>query len=152
MSEPIVKLPKDLPAALSIVGEGITILLSNSESSGYELFIQEGSEGSGPPPHSHAWDESFYVIAGNIEFGYGEGKMTASPGTLVHIPSGTVHWFHFCAGGGKMFSVTGQNSNAANFFADLANAIPTGEPDIERIKIVGERDGVKFVFRQQEGL
>ena len=39
-----------------------------------------------------------------------------------------------------------------NLFADLANAIPTGEPDIERIKIVGERDGVKFVFRQQEGL
>ena len=152
MSEPIVKLPKDLPAALSIVGEGITILLSNSESSGYELFIQEGSEGSGPPPHSHAWDESFYVIAGNIEFGHGKGKMTALPGTLVHIPSGTVHWFRFCAGGGKMFSVTGQNSNAANFFADLANAIPTGEPDIERIKIVGERDGVKFVFRQQEGL
>jgi quercetin dioxygenase-like cupin family protein len=152
MSEPIVKLPKDLPAALSIVGEGITILLSSSESSGYELFIQEGSEGSGPPPHSHAWDESFYVIAGNIEFGYGKGKMTALPGTLVHIPSGIVHWFRFCAGGGKMFSVTGQNSNAANFFADLANAIPTGEPDIERIKIVGERDGVKFVFRQQEGL
>ena len=152
MSEPIVKLPKDLPAALSIVGEGITILLSNSESSGYELFIQEGSEGSGPPPHSHAWDESFYVIAGNIEFGYGKEKMTASPGTLAHIPSGTVHWFRFCAGGGKMLSVTGQNSNAANFFTDLANAIPTGEPDIERIKIVGERDGVKFVFRQQEGL
>lgn len=146
MHEPIVKFPKDLPAALSIVGEGITILSSKSESPGYELFIQEGPEGSGPPPHSHTWDESFYVIAGNIEFGYGEEKMTATAGTLVHLPAGTVHWFRFCPGGGKMLSVTGQNSNAANFFADLANTITTGEPDLERIKTVGERNGVKFAF------
>jgi quercetin dioxygenase-like cupin family protein len=68
MSRPIIKFPEQQPAPLNIVGEGITILTSKSESSGYEIFIQEGPEGSGPPPHSHDWDESFYVIKGSIEF------------------------------------------------------------------------------------
>ena len=38
---------------------------------GYEIFLQKGSEGSGPNPHSHPWDESFYVTKGEIDFGIG---------------------------------------------------------------------------------
>jgi hypothetical protein len=35
------------------------------------FLLQEGPEASGPPPHSHPWDESFYVVKGKIEFGIG---------------------------------------------------------------------------------
>lgn len=69
------------------------MLASKQATGGYEVFLQEGDEGTGPPPHEHAWDESFYVIEGEIEFGIGDDQMTARPGTLVHMPAGTVHWF-----------------------------------------------------------
>jgi len=76
--------PDHQPTPLNIVGEGIAMLTSKSESSGYEVFFQEGAEGSGPPPHSHDWEESFYVIKGIVEFGYDERKVTATVGTFVH--------------------------------------------------------------------
>ena len=53
--------PKDYPRPLNVVGEHITVLASEAATGGYEIFLQEGPEGTGPPPHSHPWDESFFV-------------------------------------------------------------------------------------------
>jgi len=55
----------------SVRCERITILASSRETGGYEIFLQKGLEGSGPHPHSHPWDESFYVTKGEIDFGIG---------------------------------------------------------------------------------
>jgi mannose-6-phosphate isomerase-like protein (cupin superfamily) len=35
------------------------------------------------------------VVSGNIVFGVGDKDMIAEPGTLVHVPAGTVHWFRY---------------------------------------------------------
>jgi len=142
--KPIVKFPSDYPAPLNVVGEGITVLSTKAETSGYELFIQDGAEGSGPPPHSHGWDETFYVLEGNIEFGHGEEKVTGTPGTLVHIPAGNTHWFRFLKGGGKMLSITGKNGNASKLYTEFAAAIPTGEIDMVKLGQVADRNGVTF--------
>lgn len=114
------------------------MLASKQATGGYEVFLQEGDEGTGPPPHEHAWDESFYVIEGEIEFGIGDDQMTARPGTLVHMPAGTVHWFRFGAGGGRMLSMTGEGSDAAAFFKACDSEIPDGSPDVEKLTAVVE--------------
>jgi quercetin dioxygenase-like cupin family protein len=142
--KPVIKFQHDMPEPLNIVGETITILSSNTETSDYELFLQQGPVGSGPGPHSHEWDETFYVLDGKIDFGYDDEKMVAGPGTLVHLPSGTRHWFRFAAGGGKMISITGRKSNASKFFSDLAREIPSGEADLEKLTLVADRNGVNF--------
>jgi hypothetical protein len=84
----VVVTPGDAPRPLTLVGEKITILASGAQTGSYEIFLHAGPENSGPPPHNHPWDESF-VIKGEIEFGMGESEMTASPGTLVHLPADT---------------------------------------------------------------
>jgi quercetin dioxygenase-like cupin family protein len=61
--------PKDWPRGLNVVGEQITVLVDGATTGSYEIFRQAGPEGSGPPAHSHPWDEAFYVIAGQIAFG-----------------------------------------------------------------------------------
>jgi len=40
--------------------------------------FKRGPEGSGPPPHSHPWDESFFVVKGEIDFGIDDESQTAS--------------------------------------------------------------------------
>ena len=47
-------------------------------------------------------DESFFVVKGEVAFGIGAESTTASAGTLVHLPSGTVHWFRFGKGGAAL--------------------------------------------------
>ena len=105
--------PATAPAPLNVVGEQITVLASGSQTGGYEIFRQAGPEGSGPPPHFHPWDESFYVVKGDIAFGVGDKDMIAEPGTLVHLPAGTMHWFRFGKGGGEMMARPGPIRSAS---------------------------------------
>ena len=47
-----------------VFGEKITILANHSETGSYEVYVHDAPEGVGPPPHSHPWDEAFYVVNG----------------------------------------------------------------------------------------
>ena len=136
--EPFVVASNHYPRPLQVVGEHITVLASGAETGGYEIFVQTGMEGSGPPPHSHPWDESFYILAGVVTFGIGADTCNASPGTLLHFPAGTTHWFHFGAGGGKMLSMT-SGAGAAKMFADIDREISPGSPDLRKLIEVGSR-------------
>lgn len=140
--KPFVVTPKDYDRPLNIVGEHLTILASGGRTGGYEVFLQQGPEGSGPPPHSHPWDESFYVVKGEIDFGIGDQSMTATPGTLVHLPAGTTHWFRFAKGGGEMISMTSREG-ASHMFTDFAREIDPVKPDLAQLAEVGGRHGLK---------
>ena len=139
---PFVVFPENRPPTLNVVGEQITVLASKEATHGYEVFLQEGPEGSGPVPHSHPWDESFYVVRGDIEFAIEEKPMTATPGTLVHLPAGTAHWFRFGKGGGQMVSMTGQGSAASSMFTDIDSV---GSQDVEMLRNACERNGLRIL-------
>src|SRR5215467_8416352 len=135
-AKPFVVVPKDYARPLNIVGEHVTVLASGERTGSYEVFLQRGPEGSGPPPHSHPWDESFFVLKGQIDFGIGAETATASPGTLVHLPAGTVHWFRFGRGGAEMISMTSR-LGASKMFTDLAREVTPVDPDLEKLAEVG---------------
>ena len=97
---------------------------------------------AGPPPHRHDWDESFYVLKGVIEFVCDGQASTCTPGTLVHVPRGTVHGFRYGAGGGQMLEITGQGALAAQMFAAVDKEIPAGPRDVARVLEVLGRNGV----------
>ena len=140
--KPFITAPESYAPALDIVGEHVTVLASGEATEGYEIFLQRGPEGSGPPPHSHPWDESFFVVKGRIEFGIGAESKTALPGTLVHLPAGTVHWFRFGKDGSEMISMTSR-LGASKMFTDLAREVAPVNPDAQKFAEVGARHGLK---------
>jgi quercetin dioxygenase-like cupin family protein len=130
MSNPLVVAADQAPGPLKIVGEEVTVLASGEQTGSYEIFRQAGPEGSGPPPHSHPWDEAFYVIEGQVHFGVGDRQdLTAHPGTLVHVPGGTTHWFRFGSSGGVMISITSR-AGAAAFFTQVDAEVSPADPDL----------------------
>ena len=137
MSGPII-IEKSASRKLTVVGDQITVLASGDQTGSYEVFHQAGREGSGPPPHNHPWDEAFYVISGEITVGVGDQVAVARPGTFVHVPAGTTHWFRFGAGGGEMVSLTSREG-AAKLFADLDREIAPGKPDLGKIVEIAAR-------------
>lgn len=139
MPEPLIVRPNDAPRPLNIVGEQLTILASGAQTGSYEIFLQVGPEGSGPPPHSHPWDEAFYVTKGEVDFALdGGAPTTATPGTLVHVPAGTTHWFRFKEGGGEMLSVTSREA-ASKMFTDIDREVDSENPDLVKLAEVGGR-------------
>jgi quercetin dioxygenase-like cupin family protein len=141
MPEPIVVDRNNSPRALNVVGEHITVLASGAQTGSYEIFHQAGPEGSGPPPHSHPWDEAFYVIQGEIAFGIGNRELIARPGTLVHLPAGTTHWFRFGAGGGEMVSMT-SCEGASRMFTDFDREMSPEKPDLGKLVELGRPYGM----------
>jgi quercetin dioxygenase-like cupin family protein len=125
-----------------VLGTKVTVLASNAVTQAYEITLQQGDEGTGPPPHSHNWDVSFYVLKGTIEYTVGGKTVMCKPGTLVHVPAGTVHGFRYGAGGGEMVEVTGQGGLATQMFTAIDKEIPPGPPDIPIVSEVLKRNGV----------
>jgi quercetin dioxygenase-like cupin family protein len=141
MPEPFVVTSTNSPRPLNVVGEKITILATGDQTGGYELFLQDGAPDTGPPPHSHPWDETFYVMKGEVQFSLGEETQLASPGTLVHLPAGTVHWFKCGPQGALMLSVT-SSKGASDVFTAIDREIPPGPLDVEKIYEVISANGV----------
>ena len=142
-SKPFFLKPADRKPALNVLGSQMTVLASGSDIEDQQIVVQVGDEGMGPPPHSHDWDESFYIVRGEVVF-TGEGETTLCPaGTLVHFPAGTVHAFRIGPGGAEMLEITGKRSNAVPMFTALDRELPPGPPDVAKaIQVLGE-NGVK---------
>lgn len=142
MPEPIVMFPDQRPAPLKVVGEEITVLAPGSATGSYEIFRQNGPDGSGPPPHSHPWDEAFYVTEGSVHFGIdGRPDLEATAGTLVHVPAGATHWFRFGANGGDMISVVSR-PGASAFFTQVDREVSPADPDLGALVGIASSHGL----------
>jgi mannose-6-phosphate isomerase-like protein (cupin superfamily) len=139
---PVVLGPSQYPPALSVVGMQITVLADNLATRSYGITLQQGDGGKGPRPHSHDWDEAFFVLEGSVRFRCGTEEQLCGVGTLVHVPRGTVHSFSFGAGGGRMLEVTGAGSLAAQMFTALDREVPPGPPDVAKLNDLLKRNGV----------
>jgi quercetin dioxygenase-like cupin family protein len=69
------------------------VLLRSEESDGriglIEVVIPPGAKG--PPLHTHEFDESFYVLEGELTFRLGDELITAGPGELAFALGGVRH-------------------------------------------------------------
>jgi quercetin dioxygenase-like cupin family protein len=139
MAEGFIRTVSDYPH-YRVVGETISVAASAADTGGLELFHQKGAAGQGPPPHAHPWDETFFVVKGEIEIGIGDKAALCGPGAVAHAPAGIFHWFRF-AGDGEMVSVTSR-VGAADFFADV-DRTTEGSPDLEKLLPVAFRHGLK---------
>lgn len=119
-TKPFIVGPDQRPPALNVMGARITVLAPEMAMSDMQLTYQSGDEGIGPPPHSHDWDETFFITKGEVLFTCGGNTSTCCAGSLVHVPGGTVHSFRFGPGGGEILEITGKGSNAIRMFTDMS--------------------------------
>ncbi len=139
-AEPFVVKSQD-HAPLRVVGESISVLADGKATGSYEVFLQSGPEGAGPPPHFHPWDEAYYVLEGQIDVLLGDRTTTLSAGEFVHIPRGTVHNFRMKTPRARFLSINSHHG-ASSFFADLDREI--GEKlDIPKMLEVAARHDVR---------
>jgi mannose-6-phosphate isomerase-like protein (cupin superfamily) len=137
--------PDQHEPALNVLGVQGTLLASHAATHSYGITLAQGDEGMGPPPHSHDWDESFYVLNGQLEF-VCEGQTHLCPAsTLVHIPRGTVHSFRYGSGGCQTLEMSGADALATQMFKAVSDEVPSGPLDIPKVVEVLKRNGVTVV-------
>jgi quercetin dioxygenase-like cupin family protein len=130
------------PSALNVVGEKVTVLASGERTGSYEVFLQSGAEGVGPPLHSHPWDEAYFVIEGVLRVTIRDKTHDLAAGDFAHIPAGSYHNYAGVGGLARFVSITSQ-PGAARFFAALDREVPTVPPDLPALLAVAERHRVQ---------
>lgn len=79
---------------IGLAGDTYTVLLSGKDTAGqYCLIDMHIPPGGGPPPHRHDFEESFIVLAGEIEATFRGEKSVARAGQTIHIPANAPHQF-----------------------------------------------------------
>ncbi|TPG75892.1 cupin domain-containing protein [Pseudomonas arsenicoxydans] len=130
------------PAPVNVVGETITILAGGDLSKPFEMHIQEGVQGGGPPLHFHPWDEAFYVVDGQVEVTVAGVSNRVSAGGYVHIPGGAIHAYKNISQTAKMIGVV-SDPRGGQFFAAMDRLrVPE---DLPRILEIAEAYDVTFL-------
>lgn len=80
---------------IGLVGDTYTILLGGKDTAGrFCLIDMHIPTGGGPGPHRHDFEETFVLLAGELEFVFRGEVKTARAGETVHIPANAPHVFH----------------------------------------------------------
>jgi mannose-6-phosphate isomerase-like protein (cupin superfamily) len=77
-------------------GGAAIIKLTAAESRGLLSVFESSrpqSDTGGPKPHSHDFDEVFYVLEGTYDFTLATRVVRATVGAMVYVPGGELHGF-----------------------------------------------------------
>jgi quercetin dioxygenase-like cupin family protein len=142
--EPFVVKPKD-HRPLHILGEAVSALANVERTGSFEVFFQEGPEGAGPPPHTHEWDEAYYVIEGALDVLTGDRAQTVGSGEFIFIPGGTPHGFRIKTSRTRFLSFNSRGGASA-FFRDIDRE--AGDTfDVAKMAHIADRHAVHVVAR-----
>lgn len=132
MKRPIIQSAHLAERPLNVGGFQITVLASMDQTGNYELFRIAGPANTGPGPHHHPWDESFFVLGGGVQFGVDGEEALATAGDLIHVPGGIPHAFKFAKDGGELFAIASRG-NASGMFRAFDKGINWADPDRSRL-------------------
>ena len=138
---------------LSIVGDTYRLVITGKQTEGaYAIIDMLIPPGGGPGPHSHAeFQESFFVLDGEIELKTEAATITASKGAFVNIPrGGMVHAFKNKSKAVAHVICTVVPAGLEAFFEEIGQPVAAGmflpppkmdETTMQRLKTLAEKYG-----------
>ena len=115
------------------------------------LFEHHGANGFATPLHRQPEaDETFTVLEGELRFFLPETEpFTATAGTTIYVPAGTVHAFEVCSETARWLDLTTAGHEA--FFraagepAPARTLPPDTTPDMPRVTAAAQQHGVEIL-------
>lgn len=116
--------------SISVAGNNYRILVTGKDTGGafatIDMLIPPGG---GPGPHAHAdFEESFYVVEGEVEFKSEFGTYVAAQGSFISIPKGgVVHGFKNKTQQTAHLLCTVVPAGLELFFEEVGQPVATGQ-------------------------
>jgi mannose-6-phosphate isomerase-like protein (cupin superfamily) len=136
--------PPNQGIAFSFLGSTITCKSDPQVQSSrlYEFF---GTASSGVPPlHTHAWDETFYFLSGEVDFLVADQIVQATPGVAITLPAGVAHSFRVKSAQAK-FLIWVSNSAAVEYLEELTQASQTPSLSMQEVMEIAQKHQVRLV-------
>lgn len=130
---------------LEVMGDAVRFILRSEDTGGSLALAQQRSmPGSGIPLHINTReDEVFQVLEGRVEFQVGEEKITAEPGTVIHVPKHLPHSFRIVGTDAALLQIMMLPGGLEKMIEEIVE-LPE-PPEGARIAGICERYGVSFL-------
>ena len=138
-------IPEVIPSvgsAFNVLGEAMT-LQARSVDGSWSLFHVTTPAAAGPPPHHHPWEETHYVLDGELEFRLGERVTRVTSGMSVQVPPDTLHSYVAQSPCGARFLTLVSPAGVERMFEALQQASSSG--DMGRVVQIAREHGVRAV-------
>ena len=129
---------------LNVLGEPISICGAGDDTKPFEIHVQEGNLGGGPPPNHHPWDEAFYVLEGEVRLTVDGQEQIAQQGMLVNIPADTVHAYENLVDGTTLIGIV-CDAKGGELFTSIDREVKSLPEYLPKVIEVGQRYSVEFV-------
>ena len=129
-------------------GDRVTYKVRSAETEGsYFCFEVSTTPGFGPPLHTHAYRELFYVLEGEYEFTVEHETITGVPGTCIAVPPNVPHTFKNASGAPARLLFVHQPAALEEFFEEFGveDGAEAEPPDFGAMAAALERNGVHIV-------
>ena len=133
-------------APLHVMGAQVRFLCESSDTRGaWSLMEVTLPLRAGPPPHTHRWDEAYYVMEGEVQFTVGEERFTAVAGDFVYTPGGVVHGFQGMSATPARVLIFDAPAHAGAFFKRVDREIRELPKELPKVLAIGEETGIRFL-------
>ncbi len=103
-------------------------LAGNDTNGQYAMFEMIDAAHGEPPLHSHPWEETFYILEGELEVTLGSRKHVVTAGAVTHIPTNAVHTFKVLSPIARVLIIVSPAA-AAEFYQEVGARITSFPPD-----------------------
>jgi quercetin dioxygenase-like cupin family protein len=100
---------------------------------------------AGPPPHTHRWDEAYFIIEGDVDFSVGDQCFRATVGDFVYTPGGVVHGFRGTSQRPARVLIFDAPAHAGAFFKRVDREVKDLPRDLPKVFDIGENTGIRFL-------
>lgn len=113
-------------------------VLLRSEKSDGQIAVVELSGGGRPPLHRHDFDETFYVLDGELTFQLGDELFTRRAGEVAFAPRGVAHTYANLSGVPARALLVITPAGFERYFDQIAARISGTEPPREPAQPIPE--------------
>lgn len=99
----------------------------------------------GPPLHSHAFEEFFYILTGEFLFELNGVQMRAFPGDFVHAPANVPHVFQNVTDQPAKMLIVVRPGGIEDYFAVLAEMDMSNPGNVAALNAIAPRYGIKIL-------
>ena len=104
-------------------------LAGNDTNGQYAVFEMIDAAHGEPPLHSHPWEETFYILEGELEITLGNRQHVVTAGAVAHIPANAVHTFKVLSAIARVLVIVSP-AMAAEFYREVGERITSLPPDL----------------------
>lgn len=135
---------EDVPP-LHVLGTEVRFLCEgHNTGSAWSLMVVTLPQNAGPPPHTHSWDEAYFVVAGAVQFTVNGERLDATVGDFVYTPGGVLHGFTGKSQQPARVLIFDAPAHAGAFFKRVDREVGELPRDLAKVLAIGADTGVHF--------